>query len=448
MWVPYVCATPMTETTDTVTPPSAHPIAAMLPRRGLARVAGPDWSAPPDGVLEAVAQALLPAQAAVLRRVCCGWRAAHGRVITRLAPADKAQPVPRDALTHACRHQFPNLRALDLSGCRIQAAELVAGLEAAAPASLTELRLGDCDSLAGDDLRRIAGALPSLTRLSLPRCSGIASADLRHVSCLTALQHLDLSYCDSIDAGGFAHLGQLPQLEELLLADCEGVGDDALTCLASTPASKSLRLVDLTGCSSITDRGVAQGLATCRCLEIARLKCCESVGDGAVAALAAGCPRLRCLDLGWCNIGDSSLRSLAASLPDLETLNLSWCEQVTNQGLAWLSRLRKLTALKMKGCVLITDAGLGRLSSLTTLRSLNLRLCVQASPAGLAGLETCLRKQRLSSFTCSTAAPLFVRIRPPADAAAVGDHHSIVVEPQQPLASPALAASATGVPVS
>ena len=49
-------------------------------------------------------------------------------------------------------------------------------------------------------------------------------------------------------------------------------------------------------------------------------------------ALAEGCPNLRTLDLGWCEVGNEALDALAFCCPELATISLAYCEAVTDEG--------------------------------------------------------------------------------------------------------------------
>ena len=54
--------------------------------------------------------------------------------------------------------------------------------------------------------------------------------------------------------------------------------------------------------------------------------------------MAAGCPLLEVLDLGWCEIGDAALGALARRCPHLTMLNLAYCDAISDGGLRLLCR--------------------------------------------------------------------------------------------------------------
>lgn len=85
----------------------------------------------------------------------------------------------------------------------------------------------------------------------------------------------------------------------------------------------------------------------------------KTVGDRAVSALAARCPRLESLSLYWNpQLRDAALAALTAHRAGtLRALNLSGCKGVTDAGVAGLALCAQLRDLDLTRCVQATDGG-------------------------------------------------------------------------------------------
>ena len=91
--------------------------------------------------------------------------------------------------------------------------------------------------------------------------------------------------------------------------------------------------------------------------------------------------RLKSLNLSGCSrITDKGL-AYVAKLKQLRVLNLTGCDQITNTGLLHVAQLTQLTSLDLSGDVdidrpsKITDTGLEHIAQLTQLISLSLKDC-------------------------------------------------------------------------
>jgi len=71
--------------------------------------------------------------------------------------------------------------------------------------------------------------------------------------------------------------------------------------------------LNLLNCHRVTDGGVAAIAAGCPNLRALDLYACDKVTDQGVAAIREGCPRLAKLDLGRCyQVTDASLHAIGA----------------------------------------------------------------------------------------------------------------------------------------
>ena len=170
---------------------------------------------------------------------------------------------------------FPNLRALDISGFEnLDTLEPIARLSA-----LTHLTLEGCTSLR--DLGPLT-ALALLETLDLSDCDAIE--DLRPLARLTTLASLDLSGCSHLASLG--PLSDLPALTELRLAGCAHIPD-----LAPLVRVVSLSTLDLSDCKGLES---VAALRACGRLEELLLAGSSDVKD---APALSACTHLRLLTL-------------------------------------------------------------------------------------------------------------------------------------------------------
>lgn len=85
---------------------------------------------------------------------------------------------------------------------------------------------------------------------------------------------------------------------------------------------------------------------------------CEALSDTATVALTRGCPRLRALDIGKCDVGDVTLEALSTGCPNLKKLSICGCDRVTDTGLESIAYyIRGLRQLSMNECPKVTKVG-------------------------------------------------------------------------------------------
>ena len=84
-----------------------------------------------------------------------------------------------------------------------------------------------------------------------------------------------------------------------------------------------LRRLDLSGCRRITDASAAALGSACHELRFLSLRQCHSLGPAGFAVLAAGVPHLESLDLSDCSVTGVSVTAFAAGCPLLRHLSLN-----------------------------------------------------------------------------------------------------------------------------
>eukprot|EP00326_Haptolina_ericina_P041811 CAMPEP_0181240300 /NCGR_PEP_ID=MMETSP1096-20121128/40444_1 /TAXON_ID=156174 ORGANISM="Chrysochromulina ericina, Strain CCMP281" /NCGR_SAMPLE_ID=MMETSP1096 /ASSEMBLY_ACC=CAM_ASM_000453 /LENGTH=221 /DNA_ID=CAMNT_0023336155 /DNA_START=63 /DNA_END=728 /DNA_ORIENTATION=- len=168
--------------------------------------------------------------------------------------------------------------------------------------------------------------------------------------------------------------------------------------------------------------------ANCPHLTALYLERAGRISDECITALAAGCPKLCTLDLGWCEfspatacwmhrshpcrahpigipsppgsrtslgpipvwipyrldpiptgsqIGDAALEALASGCPALHTINLAYCDAITDAGFGALcAGCEKIQSLDIGGCSRLTEKALGAVAlNCSRLLSLDLGGC-------------------------------------------------------------------------
>ncbi|GBF88575.1 hypothetical protein Rsub_01290 [Raphidocelis subcapitata] len=327
-------------------------VAAAAFTRRHAPPAGPPgpWQELPDAVFAALVAQLDPADAGAARGACRSWRAATGRVLVSLQPAEQVAPARLAAA-------FPSLAALDLSRC-CEGGGADGPLEARAVRGLARLvhlrhlRLGSAERLGaspgsggaaflgdgpndgaggeeegeegqdGQGLGDGGGPAPPDAPVGFPGAGEAALCALPRLA--AQLTALDLSGC--VHAGDAAHMGisRLWALRCLRLRRCGGLTDAGLVAVALLPA---LTRLDVSECPLITNLGLRalarpplEDLSISSCLLLAP-EPCASKGDPGLPASIAHLTRLRRLAAHRLGDGDDGATLALTTLRPLSALS-------------------------------------------------------------------------------------------------------------------------------
>lgn len=120
-----------------------------------------------------------------------------------------------------------------------------------------------------------------------------------------------------------------------------------------------LQSLSLSGCTDISDSGLAYLQSYGSNLQNLSLDCCSNVTDDGLSLVARGCPSLMVISLYRClNVTDIGLVTLANSCLSLKHVNLSYCSQLSDKGLKALTqRCRQLQEVKISHCSGINGVG-------------------------------------------------------------------------------------------
>ncbi|XP_041478370.1 F-box/LRR-repeat protein 4-like isoform X1 [Lytechinus variegatus] len=244
---------------------------------------------------------------------------------------------------------------------------------------------GDWDKITSKDFNSFLFSCGSeLKSLRLKACRFVTADSLEAIaSVCTKLKELNLSSCRSLKPNSYGCLHSLKNLERLNLYRAKITEAEMIQIFSHTPHIRHLNLGGIR--FIVTLDNVMQQLAkTCPHLESLDLWRAKTLSFVGLGHIAAGCPNLLELDVGWCSdlsvnttwlrklvcncprlkklfltsirsIADCDLHSIASNLPDLEQLDLLGAQRVSQQGITRvLDKCSKLIFLDVSFCQQLT----------------------------------------------------------------------------------------------
>lgn len=236
---------------------------------------------------------------------------------------------------------LPRLRSLSVLYARQVTDETVPRF--AALAALEELRLHGCEGVRGATLDALAG-VQNLRALRLVSCDLQRESFSRFAS-LRALRCLDLAICKRLDVAALLPLQSLEALD-LMHTDLRAVEIEALGDLPN------LTHLTLDSCDNLTD---ARLRSLGDRLSLRGLGVASTEVRGAAFEDPERWSRLEALSAGFTGIDDATLAHLA-KLPRLRTLEMVYCNGVTAKGLARVAEFPSLVELNAQGVKALDDA--------------------------------------------------------------------------------------------
>lgn len=223
-----------------------------------------------------------------------------------------------------------------------------------------------------------------LKSLRLKACRFVTSETLEAIATVcTKLKELNLSSCRSLTPNSYGCLHSLKNLETLNLYRAKITEAEMIQIFSHTPQMRNLNLGGIRFVSTL-DTVMQQLSQTCPRLESLDLWRAKTLSFVGLGHLAAGCPNLLELDVGWCSdlsvnttwlrklvsgcpklkkllltsirsIADGDLYSIASNLPDLEQLDLLGAQRVSLNGITRvLDKCTKLVFLDVSFCQQLT----------------------------------------------------------------------------------------------
>jgi hypothetical protein len=194
------------------------------------------------------------------------------------------------------------------------------------------------DAKVVSSLIRVAGAA-ELTSISFVGFNSVVDVDVGYLAdCYQqTLRRVELSWCPALTDAGLTSLvercGPADRLRDVSFAGTCVTDVGAAALAAGCPR---IRRVDLSHCRSITDRGVRALAVGCRRLERVSFAGCGHVSDAGLEALIRNCLALTSVDFSQTTLKTVTPLVLAASR--LSRLNVDDCKQLMSPPLDVCSR--------------------------------------------------------------------------------------------------------------
>ncbi|XP_041963161.1 F-box/LRR-repeat protein 4 isoform X1 [Alosa sapidissima] len=241
--------------------------------------------------------------------------------------------------------------------------------------SLVSLELSCCHFLTEASMEVISQTCPGLQELNLASCDRLQPQAFSHVAKLNSLRRLVLYRTKIEQTALLSILTFCTELQHLNLGSCVRIQDYDVVASMLSVRCRRLRSLDLWRCGSLTERGLAELAAGCPLLEELDLGWCSTlqsssgcfqrlarrlprlrklfltanrtVCDADVEEMAACCPALHYVDiLGTRMVSPASLRKLLQSCPNLKLVDVSFCSQIDTRAVQELSALFPNVAIK------------------------------------------------------------------------------------------------------
>jgi hypothetical protein len=199
---------------------------------------------------------------------------------------------------------------------------------------------------------------------------------------MVSLQELALH--SQLQDNALSELSGLVYLKELVLRGCTQIKGPGLRHLAMLPA---LQHVDFTGCTGLTDAGLASGLSGLAHVPALTFLKCTSLTDAAVAMLTT-LPKLERIAVPP-RTSDVGLKTLATAAPGIQRVAIRGCQNVGPGGIAALLTAPNLKRVVVSRCLKVTAAALGKVTVNVSVVS-----CAQAYPGPIIAASTTLQGGR------------------------------------------------------
>ena len=222
---------------------------------------------------------------------------------------------------------------------------------------LRHLYLRDCVGIMDNGVSKLARAHPTLQTLDLNGCTNVGEFGDKAIKEIGAfcgdLRYLDLGGCRRVEDSGLRALAVgCPHLEVFKLAGCDVLTNISLKALCKH--SKSMVDLTLGGCKKFFDKDFEQYLPQCvfkESLTSLDLSGCSSITDRGVSVVCKVFgSNLYNLGLSGANITDFSSVVIGELCKRLRTLDMSGCRNITDESVHSASRkVSGLTTLKLDG---------------------------------------------------------------------------------------------------
>ncbi|EQC33358.1 hypothetical protein SDRG_09334, partial [Saprolegnia diclina VS20] len=293
------------------------------------------------------------------------------------------------------------LRTLNISGCTGVAG---AGLGAISDhcTNMRRLSIANCSHLDEWVLVRLFYNFQHLEHLDVAGCAQVADTTLKTLGFqCRQLTFLNISFCSQVSDTGVVSVAQYcTRLETLLVATQKGRVNERVTdisCLSLGEHCPKLRVLNVSGCTFVSDVGIAWLVQGCSHLESLDLTYCFKLTDEGLRSIGANAPSLHTLRIGHAkNVSDVGLRFVSEGCPHLKVLSLRQLYLISdgvmrNFGLEGLQAVAatcpQLSELDLAGCFQVVERALKSLGAgCRELVKVSLKGCYNTTPCGISHL--------------------------------------------------------------
>ncbi|KDO31312.1 hypothetical protein SPRG_03928 [Saprolegnia parasitica CBS 223.65] len=324
-------------------------------------------------------------------------KAVHHLECLEIANATKVSDAGMRTLALHCS----TLRTLNVSGCTGIAG---AGLGAISDhcTHMRRLSIANCSHLDEWVLVRLFYNFQHLEHLDVAGCTQVADTTLKTLGFqCRQLTYLNISFCPKVSDTGVVSVAQYcTRLETLLIATLKGRVNERvtdITCLSLGEHCPKLRVFNISGCTFVSDVGIAWLVQGCSQLESLDLTHCFKLTDEGLRSVGANTPSLHTLRIGHAkNLSDVGLRFVSEGCPHLKVLSLHQLYLISdgvkrNFGLEGLQAVAatcpQLSELDLAGCFQVVERALKSLGAgCRALVKVSLKGCYNTTPAGISHL--------------------------------------------------------------
>jgi hypothetical protein len=286
----------------------------------------------------------------------------------------------------------PELTSISFSHSELNEVDLEAAVTSIALGctGLTRIDLSGCSELTEAGLAALASNCPALNTINLFDCAidevAIQSLPVKW----PALTEVDISYsnAEATTTATILPFAQCSSLTKLGLGGCYEVTDAAIAALIA--GCPKLKTINLTSGLALTDSvfSTIPGTLPWQSVNLSLIPSSDLTGQ-AFISLAKRCPSLTSLTISESNITDEIVASVAAACPLLTFLDVSANLELTDKAVTSLAPCSSLASVNFHGCANLTDMAATSLAKVhAVLRSVDLSYCPKIADVGVASLAT------------------------------------------------------------
>ena len=270
--------------------------------------------------------------------------------------------------TSKVRLIIPNAETIDLEQITDLSDEVLHSMAQFGGSHITTLRLGDCNKVT---LKAVAGFVRNFPLVS----------------------SISLNAHDSVDDDWLRELCAALDLQELSISGCTRITDSGLAYAVAS--SGGLRRLDCSYCDLVSDQSVLALAKWCTRLEGVNLRGCSRVPVSAFSTLFSSCQRLSAMNLSGLRAISSELFHPSIGFRWLQSLNVSNCRRFNDKGLQHLARIDTMQCLILHANTDVTDLGLSAIATWPKLAKLCLARCPRITDGGMLKVAQGCRQIKL-----------------------------------------------------